>query len=365
MHKGMTRDNALLICGVTKNQFYHCPSSIRQGRRCSEYTTRLINGVKEEVSNLEVVEWIKRRLKDPLNTEGYQRMTGALQLSGFYINAKKVYRLMRKYQLLRKVRQREGRNYVRYRILCPATPLRLIEMDIKSVWIAGKRRYAYVLTILDVFTRVVLCWRVGLHMKQEAVQAAWQELIETHLEVEHMHAWKIDIEVRNDNGPQFSSKKMQQFLKDNYFLQTFTHPYTPQENGHVESFHAILGDQLQGKVFVDLAGMEDMLDVFYVHYNQHRIHGSTLNLPPQLFWNQWKAGNIERTVIDEKKRKVKFRLKIGRQNILNNKEPEPVGIRNPERGRVSDVEESIHENSECTKKKKQADSTVLFVKSEV
>ena len=95
------------------------------------------------------------------------------------------------------------------------------------------------------------------------------------------------------------------------------------------------------------------------------VEAHLLNLPPQLFWNQWKAGNIERTVIDEKKRKVKFRLKIGRQNILNNKEPEPVGIRNPERGRVSDVEESIHENSECTKKKKQADSTVLFVKSEV
>lgn len=52
-------------------------------------------------------------------------------------------------------------------------------------------------------------------------------------------AWEIDIEIRSDNDPQFCAKKLQDFLKENHFLQTFTHPYTPQENGHIESFHAI------------------------------------------------------------------------------------------------------------------------------
>jgi transposase InsO family protein len=49
----------------------------------------------------------------------------------------------------------------------------------------------------------------------------------------------INIEVRNDNDSRFSAKLIQEFFKENYLNQVFTHPYT-QENGHIESFHAIL-----------------------------------------------------------------------------------------------------------------------------
>jgi transposase InsO family protein len=31
-------------------------------------------------------------------------------------------------------------------------------------------------------------------------------------------------------------KLIQEFFKENYLNQVFTHPYTPQENGHIESF---------------------------------------------------------------------------------------------------------------------------------
>ena len=61
--------------------------------------------------------------------------------------------------------------------------------------------------------------------------------------------------------------------------------------------------------------MEKELHEFYPHYNYVRIHGSMLNLPPVTFWQQWALGNIHRKVIDEKKRQVKFSLKIPKQQI--------------------------------------------------
>ena len=128
-------------------------------------------------------------------------------------------------------------------------------------------------------------------------------------------AWEVDIEVRSDNGPQFCAKKLQDFFKGNYLMQTFTHPYTPQENGHVESFHAILGRDLQGKFFDNLESLENSLKEFYNFYNLERIHGSTLQLPPITFWYQWESGNIHREVIDVKKRKVKFSLNIAKQLV--------------------------------------------------
>jgi hypothetical protein len=188
-------------------------------------------------------------------------------------------------------------------------------MDIKMVWLNGLKRYGYILTILDVFTRVVLCWRVGLNMRQEQVQAAWLGVIEDHLQPHNALAWDLNIEIRSDNGPQFCATQLREFLKENHFEQTFTHPYTPQENGHVESFHSIISPALKQETFHDLNDLTTWLESYYPFYNYDRIHGSILNMPPMTFWAQWNLGNIQRQVLDQKTKKVKFTLRIPRHEL--------------------------------------------------
>lgn len=51
---------------------------------------------------------------------------------------------------------------------------------------------------------------------------------------------QINVELRNDNDTRFAATLIQQYFKQNHINQVFIHPYTPQENGHIESFHAIL-----------------------------------------------------------------------------------------------------------------------------
>ncbi|GIV32189.1 MAG: hypothetical protein KatS3mg030_491 [Saprospiraceae bacterium] len=46
-----------------------------------------------------------------------------------------------------------------------------------------------------------------------------------------------------------------------------------------------------------------------MRYNYQRVHSGCVMLPPVTFWKLWDLGNIERTVIDQAKRKVKFKLK--------------------------------------------------------
>lgn len=326
MARGMRRDKALKICRLGKRQFYYQHSSKKRGRKKSKYTWQQVGNEKVRRTNKFVKDFIRSVFDDPKVDYGYQRMTGELQLAGFYINHKKVYRLMKVAKLLQVRGAKVAKNYVKYRILCPPTPLRLLETDIKQVWVQGQRRYDYVLTILDVFTRVVLYWTVGYQMRQEQVQKAWEAVIKGYLQPLNCLAWEINIEVRSDNGPQFSATKLRNFLKENYLLQTFTHPYTPQENGHIESFHAILGRDLRGNYFEDLPKLQQALQLFYPHYNFVRIHGSTLKLPPVTFWQQWHLGNIHRQVLDEKKRKVKFNLKIPRQHMVKVK---PAGNESP------------------------------------
>lgn len=311
----MKRDKALAVCGISKNEYYYKAKGGKAGRKKSKTTLQLVEGHKEERPNSFVKEHIRLIFEDPKVDYGYRKMTGELQLAGFYINHKKVYRLMKEERLLQRPKEKAAKKYVKYRILAPEGPLRLIEMDIKQVWVSGSRKYAYILTILDVFSRVALYWRVGHQMRQQEIISSWKTVIEWYFQPLNQLAWELDIEIRSDNGPQFSAVKLQEFLRENYFIQTFTHPYTPEENGHIESFHAILSQNLKGKTFENLINLEKELEDFYKFYNFQRIHGSTLNLPPASFWQQWVAGKITREVLKGKERKVKFHLLIARQEI--------------------------------------------------
>lgn len=315
MHQGLKRDYVLKVCGLSKHQFYHQSTGGKAGRKPSKTTDKQVDSQRVTVSNKAVLADIREVLADPRADYGYRRMCGKLTLMGYYINHKKVYRLMKGARLLQPKAERESKNYVKYRVLAPEGPLRLMEMDIKMVWLDGLRRYGYVLTIIDVFTRVTLHWDLGLQMRQKDVERCWKAVIEQHLQPNGTLGWETHIEVRSDNGPQFCAKKLQEFFKTNYLMQTFTHPYTPQENGHIESFHAILGRNLEGKSFDDLPELRSELEEFYAFYNDRRIHGSTLNLPPMTFWKLWQQNKVTRTVIDGKRRKVTFKLNIKRQEI--------------------------------------------------
>jgi transposase InsO family protein len=309
---GLKRSEAWLITGLTKHQFYHKPTGGKRGRKRSEATLKVTESGFITVDNTVVIEQIKDFHKDPDLCSGYKRMCAMLMLCGYIINKKKVQRLMAENDLLNPPVKRIGRNFARYRIVIPEGPLEVIEMDIKHIWIDSEHRSAYILTAIDTFTRVVLSWQVGFTMKSYQVENMWKEVIENHLEPHGMRFKQLSIEVRNDNGPQFKSAIIQQFFKENYLNQVFTHPYTPQENGHIESFHKILSNALNPSYW-SLTELEMRLNRFYEAYNTLRVHGSIANLPPQMFWKLWDMQLIERKLLQNKK--VRFILKCNVQDI--------------------------------------------------
>ena len=203
-----------------------------------------------------------------------------LQIQGYQINHKKVYRLMNENQLLL-TKEKVEKKYAKYRILTPSMPLEMLEIDIKFVWIEQQRRHAFILTVLDFFTRTALAWHIGFSITQHTIKQIWESVIINHLQTNSMLEKEISIEVRND--PRFSAKMGQDFFKTNHLNQVFTQPYIPQENGHIESFYAILGKSLDQKHFATLEQAEIHLILFYMKYNQVRLHGSIANLPPIIF----------------------------------------------------------------------------------
>lgn len=249
-----------------------------------------------------------------------------LMILGFVINHKKVYRLMKTEQLLHDKQKGTDKCYVKYRQVSPTAPLEVLEMDIKQVWVTEHRRYAYILTVIDTFTRAVLHWSLGYHMKKAQIKQAWEQVILEHLQPADQLSKGVHVELRNDNGPQFGATQIREFFQENYINQVFTHPYTPQENGHVESFHNILKSAIGKQVFWSLTELEERLEVFYDKYNNKRLHASIAYLWPMKFWQLWNEGKIIR--IEKGKNKVKFTLNIPYQMISGNENLREVSCSN-------------------------------------
>lgn len=317
MGKGLKRDVVLALLGLTKHAYYYKPKVGRRGKKPSIHSPQLQeDGSVILVSNLVVVEKITSIKSDPETDYGYKAMTAALMLLGFIINHKKVYRLMDEWQLLHETRKKAPRPYVRYRRVNPTEPLTVIEMDIKFQWVLTHQRYAYILTIIDCFTRQVLHWQVAYSITKKQVKSAWQAVIIDFLQPHQMLDKKLTIEVRNDNDSRFAAKEVQAYMTENHLSQVFTHPYTPEENGHIESFHAILGKSLAKRTFYTIEDLQAHLSNFYKIYNSVRLHGSLDHLAPVMFWNLWKEGLIES--IPRKNKPIKHRLKVPHYQLSGN-----------------------------------------------
>jgi transposase InsO family protein len=312
----MKRDAVLTITGVTRHQYYHRPLSggRRGGRPVSQHTgKRMADGCKHLVPDAEVIAQLHALKADPATDHGYQKTTKLLMMMGYYINPKKVERLMGEQNLLADRRKAPARTYVKYRTVAPERPLEVLEMDIKSAWCTRERRQAYILTILDTFTRQALHHSAALSMTRHQVKAAWDLVIEQHLQPADLLNKGLRVEVRSDNGPQFGARLVQEYFKENQLDQVFTHPYTPQENGHIESFHALLATFLQRHTFWCFEELLAVLPGFYRHYNTRRPHASIAYLWPDLFAQAWHAGLIARRV--DQRGRARFKLLIPYQEL--------------------------------------------------
>ncbi len=218
---GLKLQKGIEIAQISKAQLYYTPTGERPGKSPSQTVQREIEGEVQIVSNQEMIKNVIEIQSDEETDYGYRKMCAALMIIGYYINHKKLYRLMKQANLLKEKHKRATKEYAKYRIVTPDRPLTLMEMDIKSVWTAEHRRNAYTLTIIDTFTRVVLFRTTGYTMKATQVKKAWEYVIIHYLQHADLKAQDIHIEIRNDNGPQFVAKIIQELFKENGIMSDY------------------------------------------------------------------------------------------------------------------------------------------------
>jgi len=275
-------------CGIKRSTFYykrHDPPE-KRGRRASD-NTRLKSG--ESVSNERVVDYLRWLLSGECEHYGYIKCTHALRQAGFCLNHKKVYRLMKTYRLLSYHRRvsSPSRPYVRTRKVKPKRPMETVEMDIKFVYIHGEHKMAYLITLLDVFSRRTLERRLEYSIKAAEVVELLRQLV---------FRWGSfgAIRLRTDNGGQFIATVVKEYCAQHGIEQEFIHPYTPQENGHIESFHSLLQREvIVEHQFESLADADAIIEKWLKFYNHRRLHSGCGYGTPISVWDEyWKTAPL-------------------------------------------------------------------------
>lgn len=99
--------------------------------------------------------------------------------------------------------------------------------------------------------------------------------------------------IRTDNGPQFISHQLREAIQDMPITHEFIRPGTPEQNGHIESFHYTIAKLVFRQYeFRDLIEAKKILTEFYEVYNNRRIMVSLLGKSPVKFLELWQAGKI-------------------------------------------------------------------------
>jgi len=272
---GYPVSSVLKILRLPRSSYYYTPAGTAgKGRTCSTHT---LTGDGSSVSNDIVIEHVREILSAEFVDYGYVKVTHALrQQYGFRINKKKVYRLMKQAGLLYKRLSgpKTKRLWVSELVPQPQSYFSYLEFDIKYIWIAGQRRNALVLSVIDVFSRWVLGQLVSYSVRKE-------DVVELFDQIFAIYPMPLRIYVRNDNGSQMESHLVQQYFIDKQVTQEFTRPATPEQNAHIESYHSILERVICSRYeFEDLKEAIDTFERWLTFYNYERIHSGINYLSP-------------------------------------------------------------------------------------
>lgn len=216
------------------------------------------------------------RIKEIAQTRvsyGYRRIHVLLLREGWKVNHKRIYRLYKLEGLqMRSKRPRRHVSACRRMVRATAShPNESWSMDFMSDALYDGQKIK-LLTLVDNFTReslaIEVTWRLGGH----GVVATLMQVVEEK---------GLPKSIRVDNGPEFTSKMLDQWAYLNGVKLDFIRPGKPTDNALIEAFNGRFREEcLNENWFLSLEDAREKVEEWRQDYNRERPHGSLGYMPP-------------------------------------------------------------------------------------
>ena len=243
-----------------------------------------VKRMKSENKYAEVEEQITNIFYENRGRYGYRRITMELRNRGYCINHKTVQRLMKKLNLVCKVRMKKYRSYkgevgkiapnLLERDFETKAPNQKWVTDVTEFSLFGEKRYLSV--ILDLHSSDIISYTLSdspnLSMVTDMIFQALTALPPGAAPILH-----------SDQGWQYQHKQYQKLLKDNGIRQSMSRKGNCLDNAVMENFFGLLKSELL--YLQDFESMEHFcreLVEYLDYYNHRRIKAKLKGLPPAL-----------------------------------------------------------------------------------
>jgi putative transposase len=210
-------------------------------------------------------------------TYGFRKLFAYLRRSGKEWNHKRVYRV---YKMLKLNKKRKGKRRLPVRVKQPLARQSQIDqswsMDFMSDSMVGNRKFR-TLNVMDDCSREVLAIEIDTSLSSKRVIRTLERVIENRGK---------PTSIRTDNGPEFTSKELEQWSIRKGIAIQYTQPGKPMQNGYIERLNGLYREAvLDAYLFFELNEVRILTEEWIEEYNQRRPHESLDNMTPV----EWKT----------------------------------------------------------------------------
>lgn len=215
---------------------------------------------------------------------GYRRVHVLLGREGWEVNHKRVYRLYRLEGLSLRLKTRKKQvSRTRTAQPAPSAPNQRWSMDFMSDSLYDGRRFR-VLTLVDNMSRESPHIAVGRSFSGQQVAEMLDQVAQR---------LGLPKAIQVDNGPEFTSKALDEWAARNKIKLLFSRPGTPTDNAYIEAFNGRLrAECLSQHWFTSLEDAQKTIEFWRLEYNTERPHTALNNLTPAAYRAEWEQQRV-------------------------------------------------------------------------
>jgi len=210
----------------------------------------------------------------------------------------KFFDILRRYQLLKPVKQRRARTTFSYhhfhkypnliKGLEPLRPCQVIVSDITYIRLRGSKRFCYLFLITDMYSRKILGYCLSEDLKTTSAKKALKMALRNM-------SGAIGCIHHSDRGIQYCSYDYTDLLDTNEMLISMTENGDPLENPIAERINRTIKEEFTDEKTLSFATYEEgkkKISTFIKFYNEERPHRSIEMLTPDMAHE--KEGKLQR-----------------------------------------------------------------------
>ena len=225
---------------------------------------------------------IKEIFDDSKGTYGYRRIVEGIKIKyGVVMNRKKVLRIMKKYNLMAEYVRKSKMKNKNERIednVKPDLLKRNFNTDMpNNVWdtdvtyLIYKGARAYLSTILDLYDRKVVAYKISKHNDNKLVMDTLNKAISKRKDVHGLI-------LHSDQGFQYTSYEYKAICESNGITISMARKGTPIDDSPIESWHSLLKKEtLYNNNITSLEEYIKLVEEWIEFYNTSRIKGKKVN----------------------------------------------------------------------------------------